>query len=91
MAETKVIIDDYRVHPHTGHIEVDVHCHTVEGSASWDGPAKTYGFDRHIFHHQFNNDIEQLETYVAKQHRVMMGPPPGLVDALVKRKGKVIG
>ena|ERR1700721_387204 len=90
-AVTTVVIDDYRVDKLTGRIEVDVHCHTVSGKASWDGPKKTYSADLQMFRDQFAGDIEAFELYVAREHKSITGPPTGLVAALGKRKGKVIG
>jgi hypothetical protein len=90
-ATTTTVIDDYRVDRMTGRIEVDVHCHTVAGKASWDGPKKTYGCDLQQFRDQFAGDIDAYEAWVAREHGSITGPPTGLVEALGKRKGKIIG
>lgn len=90
VAQTKVIVDDYRVNPNTGHIEVDVHCHSVDGEAEWHGKPRTYGVDLQLFRDKFAGDIAQFESWVAMQHRSIAGPPPGLANALVRRKGKAL-
>lgn len=90
-AVTTVVVDDYHVHPHTGHITVTVHCHTVAGKSSWDGPNKRYGCDLQRFRDQFAGNVEAFEAYVANEHRSIAGPPPGLSEALMKRKGQQIG
>ena len=90
-AETTVVVEEYKVHPHTGHITVSVHCHTVDGTASWDGPTKHYSVDAHMFRDRFQSDIEAFEGWVANEHRSITGHPEGLVEALQTRKGTVIG
>jgi hypothetical protein len=90
-AVTTVVVEEYNVNPMTGFITVSVHCHTVDGSASWDGPSKQYGLDVQQFRDRFAGDIDALEAWVANEHRSITGPPTGLVNALRVRKGKVIG
>lgn len=89
--ETKIIIHDYQVHPNTGHVTVLVKSHTADGKAEWDGPLMAYGADAVTFRHRFNSDPAQFENWVASEHRANMGAQPGLIDALLKRKGQVIG
>lgn len=91
VATTTVVVNDYRVDPLTGRIEVSVKCCTKHGSASWDGPTKQYSIDIQMFRDRFGGDIEAYETWVAAEHKSMTGPPVGLVEALNVRKGKVIG
>lgn len=89
---TTVVIDDYDVNPMTGYVTVTVHTHTVDAErrSSWDGPSKKYGIDLQAFRDRFKGDIEAYETWVANEHKSITGPPTGLVDALTKRKGRVI-
>jgi hypothetical protein len=89
-ATTTVIVDDYHVNQKTGHVTATVHCHTVSGNASWDGPKKQYGCDIQRFRDQFAGDIDAFENWVAREHKSITGPPVGLVEALMKRKGRVI-
>jgi hypothetical protein len=89
-AVTTVVIDDYRVDQRTGFIEVEVHCHTVDGNASWNGPSKQYGIDLQAFRDKFQGDIAAFEAWVSREHRSITGPPTGLTEALAKRKGKVL-
>jgi hypothetical protein len=91
MAETTVVIEQYKVNPHTGHITVSVHCHTVDGNSRWNGPTKVYGTDLQMFRDKFQGSVEAFETWVANEHKSITGPPTGLVETLQTRKGKVIG
>ena len=91
MAETSIMIVDYAQDGRTGHISVRVKSHTVDGNASWDGPERIYGVDALAFRGMFKGDIEQFENWVCAEHRQNMGADLVLTDALLKRKGKVIG
>jgi len=90
-AVTTVVVEEYSVNKMTGHITVSVHCHTVDGNASWDGPSKTYSTDIQMFRDKFQADIAVFENWVAREHSSITGPPTGLVEALAVRKGRVIG
>lgn len=89
--KTEIIIDGYRHDETNGHVSVLVHARTVEGNSSWDGPKHTYGVDAIAFAHRFNSDIEQFESWIISQHRHKLGVHEKLMEALGKRKGKVIG
>ena len=91
MAKTEIIIVDYSQDARTGHISVRVKSHTVDGNASWDGPERIYGMDALAFRGRFKGDIEQFEAWVVSEHRQNLGADLVLTDALLKRKGKVIG
>lgn len=91
MAESQIIIHDYHVDQNTGHVSVFVKTHTVEGSASWDGPTRRYGIDAVAFRDRFEGNVQQFENWVASEHRAYEGAHVDLVDHLLQRKGKAIG
>ena len=90
-AETKIIIVDYEQNGLTGHITVKVKTHTADGNSSWDGPIMQYGVDALAFRTRFSGDIEQFEAWVVSEHRANIGANQKLTEALLARKGKVIG
>lgn len=87
-AQTKVVIHDYKVDPMTGRIEVHLRCRTVDGNHSWDGPIKQYSVDPQTLRDRFNGSIDDFEAWAAREHRSIVGAPPGLADNLQARKGK---
>ena len=91
MAETAIVIHDYKVHPHTGRIEVHLKCRTVDGTASWEGPIMAYSADPQMLRDRFNGDLARFEAWAANEHKHNVGVPPGLPETLDKRKGTVIG
>lgn len=91
MADTQIIITDYDHDQKTGHISVRVKSRTKDGNATWDGPERTYGCDAVMFRSRFNSDIAQFEAWVVHQHKANEGAHKELTQALLARKGKVIG
>jgi hypothetical protein len=89
-AVSQVKVEDYHVNPNTGHITLSLTTYTKTGNASWQGETKQYGCSLQMLRDQFNGDIDQLESHFAAQHKSITGPPPGLVEALMKRKGRVL-
>ena len=91
MAETTVIIHDYRVDGNTGRIEVHLKCRTVDGKASWDGPVKQYSVDPQALRDRFNGSVGEFEQWAMNEHASIVGAPPGLAEQLAKRKGTILG
>lgn len=89
--ETTIICRRVHVTPATGHITIRVQSKTTHESATWLGHAKDYGVDVELFRGRFNSSIEQLKTYIASQHRAMIGVHTGLVEELTKLEGQEIG
>jgi hypothetical protein len=89
-AKTNVMIHDYKVDANTGRIELHLKSKTVDGNATWEGPVKQYSVDPQMFRDRFNGDIAQFEAWASAEHKAVVGVPPGLTDALLKRKGSVI-
>lgn len=90
-AKTEIHVHDVSVHPSTGHVTYVLKARTTDGNAVWDGPKATYGVDPHTLRDRFNGDIAQFEAWAASEHRALVGADPKLVDAVMKRKGVVIG
>lgn len=82
---------DYHVDARTGHISVEVQSETTDGKAKWTGPKRTYGVDALAFRNRFNSDPQQLEAWIASEHKANEGADVELTDHLLKRKGRVIG
>jgi hypothetical protein len=91
VATSQVIVDDYHVHPQSGHITITVTTHTKTANSKWKGETKQYGCDIQTLRDRFAGDIQQFENWVAAEHKSMTGPPPGLAEAVMVRKGRVIG
>jgi hypothetical protein len=89
--ETKIWVRQVRVDPKTGHITVRLQSETTNGSAHWYGPKRDYGASADTFRGRFGGDIDQLKTYLAGQHRAIMGVHVSLVEELTKLEGEVIG
>lgn len=87
----QIIVDDVRVDQASGHISIAVHSETTEGVKKWSGPQRRYGLDAAQFKHQFNNDIEQVKSYIVSNHLGYHGAHQSLVEELGKLKGTVIG
>jgi hypothetical protein len=90
-AKTEVIIHDVNVHPSTGHVSYVLKTRTTDGNASWEGPKATYGVDAQTLRDRFNGDIAQFEVWAANEHKSLTGPHPDVLEAVMKRKGQVIG
>ena len=89
--ETKIFVRSVRRHPDTGHITIRLQSETTDGSATWFGHLKDYGFDNEVFYGRFGGDIVQLTNYLVSEHRAMIGRNAALVDTLTKLEGKQIG
>ena len=88
---TQIIVDDVRVDQVSGHILIRVHSVTTQGELTWNGPVRGYGLDASMFKHQFNNNIEQVKSWVCSSHLGYHGAHQSLVEKLGKLKGQIIG
>ena len=91
MAESKVVIHDYKLDPNTGRVELHLKTQNTEGTATWEGPVKQYSCDQHMLRDRFNGNIEEFEAWCAREHQQLTGVHPDLHATLAARKGKVIG
>lgn len=88
---TQIIVDDVRVDQVSGHISIRVHSVTTDGDKTWSGPVRAYGLDAAMFKSQFNNNIEQVKSWVCSSHLGYHGAHQSLVEELGKLTGQVIG
>lgn len=89
--ESKIMVDDVHVDPHTGHITVWVYMHTEDGNVKLKGPRRGYGCDAGMFQGMFGGDIEQFNSWIVSQHQFLTGVHLDFVDTLMKMKGTHIG
>lgn len=91
MAETAVIIHDYKADAVTGRIELHLKCKHTDGASEWHGPVKQYSVDPQTLRDRFNGNIEEFEAWACREHQSIVGVRPGLHEELQSRKGKIIG
>ncbi len=87
----QIVVDDFRVDQVTGHVTIRVHSVTTQGSETWNGPVRGYGFDAAMFKNRFSNDIDQVKSWIVSSHLGYHGAQQSLVRELGKLAGTVIG
>jgi len=85
-----VVVDNYRLDPHTGRIEVHLKCKSAEDNVTWEGEVKQYSCDLQTLRDRFNGDLDTFISWAAREHRSLVGVKPGMAEALESRKGKVV-
>jgi hypothetical protein len=91
MADTKIVVKDVQIHPETGYVTYHVYSDNSNGNIQWHGPVKQYGCDHQMLRDRFHGSLEEFEAYVANEHRPFSGADPSMTEAVLKRKGAVIG
>ena len=78
-----ILIQDARVNPRTGYVEVDV----VAVNGDDKGPMHTYGCCPQEIKARYGGSVETWLQYVKTQHQEHAGFHDGVVDKLLQLKG----